>query len=73
MLRLLALASNGVTLVSPIVVRDELLAGALVEVCQVPMLNEHFYAVSQKRRFPNPLLADLLDRHATVSAPLQRQ
>ena len=31
MLRLLALASNGVTLVPPIVVRDELLSGFLVE------------------------------------------
>lgn len=61
MLRLLALASDGLTLVPPIVVRDELLSGILVEVCRVPMLNEHFYAVIQKRRFPNPLLAELLE------------
>lgn len=60
MLRLLARESPGVTLVPPIVVRDELKAGLLVERCTVPGLREGFYAITRSRRFPNPLLAELL-------------
>ncbi|WP_291863743.1 LysR family transcriptional regulator [Bradyrhizobium sp.] len=60
MLRLLARDSDGLTLVPPIVVRDELAAGVLVEVCPIPNLSESFYAITQKRRFPNPLLGELL-------------
>ncbi|GEO42879.1 LysR family transcriptional regulator [Skermanella aerolata] len=62
MLRLLARDSDGLALVPPIVVRDELAAGLLVEVCSVPNLSETFYAITQKRRFPNPLLGELLLR-----------
>lgn len=62
MLRLLARESEGLTLVPPIVVRDELANGSLVEVCQVPTLCESFYAITQKRRFPIPLLAELISR-----------
>lgn len=64
MLRLLARDSEGLTLVPPIVVRDELASGALVEVCRIPTLSESFYAITQKRRFPNPLLAELMARAA---------
>lgn len=60
MLRLLARESPGVTLVPPVVVRDELAAGLLVERCRVPNLAECFYAITRARRFPNPLLAELL-------------
>jgi LysR family transcriptional activator of nhaA len=60
MLRLFARESPGVTLVPPVVVRDELRAGVLVERCQVPNLAEGFYAITRSRRFPNPLLAELL-------------
>jgi LysR family transcriptional regulator, transcriptional activator of nhaA len=60
MLRLLAREREGVTLVPPIVVRDELEAGVLVEICKIPEVSERFYAIIQKRRFPNRLLADLL-------------
>lgn len=60
MLRLLAREREGVTLVPPIVVHDELSSGVLVEYCRIPQLTESFYAIIQKRRFPNPLLADLL-------------
>jgi LysR family transcriptional activator of nhaA len=60
MLRLLARDGEGLALVPPIVVRDELAAGLLVEVCPIPNLSETFYAITQKRRFPNPLLAELL-------------
>jgi len=60
MLRLLARERGGVTLVPPIVVRDELETGVLVEYCRIPEVTETFYAIVQKRLFPNRLLADLL-------------
>ena len=60
MLRLLARESSGLTLVPPIVVRDELQAGRLHEHCRIPGIVESFYALVQRRRFPNPLLAELL-------------
>ena len=63
MLRLLAREREGVTLVPPIVVRDELESGVLVEHCRIPQLTESFYAIIQNRRFPNALLADLLTRY----------
>lgn len=59
MLRLLARESDGLTLAPLIVVRDELDAGVLEEVCRAPGASERFYAVTLDRRFPNPLLADL--------------
>lgn len=60
MLRLLAREREGVTLVPPIVVRDELESGVLVEHCRIPDVTESFYAIVQQRRFPNKLLAELL-------------
>lgn len=60
MLRLLTRESDAVALVPPIVVRDELESGVLVEHCCIAGVTETFYAVVQKRRFPNPLLASLL-------------
>ena len=60
MLRLLARESRGVALVPPVVVRDELRAGTLVERCRIPGIRESFYAITPSRRFPNPLLRDLL-------------
>ncbi len=62
MLRLLARESDALTLVPPIVVRDELESGILVEICSIPDLTESFYAISQKRRFPNPLMSALISR-----------
>ena len=66
MLRLLAREREGVTLVPPIVVRDELESGVLVEYCKIPQLTESFYAIIQNRRFPNALLADLLTRYESA-------
>ena len=43
-----------------VVVRDELDAGILVEHCRIREVTERFYAIVQKRRFPNPLLAEVL-------------
>lgn len=62
MLRLLAREHDAVTLVPPIVVRDELEAGTLVEYCQVPDVTERFYAIVPKRQFPNPLVRELVER-----------
>ncbi len=61
MLRLLAREREGVTLVPPIVVRDELRNGTLIEHCRIPEVTERFYAIVQKRRFPNRLLGELLN------------
>lgn len=60
MLRLLARESPGVTLVPPVVVQDELRAGALVERCSLPQVKETFYATTLASRFPNPMLKELL-------------
>ena len=60
MLRLLARENLGLAVVPPIVVRDELSSGLLVEAVQFPKLVETFYAVTLARRFPNRLLKDLL-------------
>ncbi len=59
MLRLLARESECVTLVPPIVVREELQTGVLVEHYRIKEVTESFYAVVQKRRFPNTLLVEL--------------
>jgi LysR family transcriptional activator of nhaA len=68
MLRLLARETEGVTLVPPIVVRDELAAGTLIEYCPVPELTESFYAIVQRRRFPNPLIGELLKHFRSAVA-----
>jgi LysR family transcriptional activator of nhaA len=60
-LRLLARDFKGVTLVPPVVVRDELKSGALVERAKLPEIRERFYAITTRRRFPNPLLKPLLE------------
>lgn len=65
MLRLLAREHDAVTLVPPIVVRDELANGTLVELCQVPKVTESFYAIVTRRQFPNPLVRELVERLAT--------
>lgn len=67
MLRLLAREREGLTLVPPIVVRDELETGILVEHCRIPGVTERFYAIIQKRRFPNRLLATLLSNAKSMS------
>jgi LysR family transcriptional regulator, transcriptional activator of nhaA len=68
MLRLLAREREGVTLVPAIVVRDELESGILIEHFRITELTESFYAIVQKRRFPNQLLAELLKgAHARAS------
>ncbi|MBN9530781.1 MAG: LysR family transcriptional regulator [Alphaproteobacteria bacterium] len=60
MMRLLAREDVGLAVLPPIVVRDEIAAGTLVEAHQLPGIAEMFYAVTMARRFPNPLLRPLL-------------
>jgi len=67
MMRLLAREDMGLALVPPIVVQDELASGRLLEAARLPDLGETFFAVTQARRFPNPLIADLL--RAAGNAP----
>lgn len=60
MLRLLARETGVLTLVPPVVVRDELQAGLLTERCKIPHLHENFFAITMRRRFAHPLLKELL-------------
>lgn len=60
MLRLLTREDAGLAVIPPIVVKDELAAGTLVEAAQLDGIRETFLAVTRERRFPNPLLAELL-------------
>ncbi len=68
MMRLLAREGVGLAVLPPIVVRDELAGGSLVECAKLPNLTEPFYGVTVERRFPNPLLADLLRETRVGSA-----
>ncbi|SHN55507.1 LysR family transcriptional regulator [Erythrobacter sanguineus] len=61
MIRLLARSDAGVAVIPPIVVQDELGAGLLYELFQLPEITEQFCAVTIARTFPNPLLKDVLD------------
>ena len=62
MLRLFARESQCLALVPPVVVLDELMDGALVEHFKIPEITERFYAITQTRRFPNPLVKEVLSR-----------
>lgn len=60
MMRLLTREDAGLAVVPSIVVRDELASGQLVEAHPLTGITENFLAVTMERRFPNPVLADLL-------------
>ncbi len=62
MLRLLAREGEGLCLVPPVVVRDEIESGALVETHRIANIRETFYAITPSRKFPNPLVAELVGR-----------
>lgn len=66
MLRLLAREGPGLALVPPVVVQGELREGVLVERCRVPELRERFYAITPSRRFPNPLVRELVKRNSVA-------
>ena len=62
MLRLLAREDAGLAVAPPIVVRDELASGRLVEAAKLEGLAETFYAITLQRRFANPLVSTILSR-----------
>jgi LysR family transcriptional activator of nhaA len=62
MMRLLARDGVGLAVLPPIVMQDELSSGRLIETDRLPGISETFFAVTLKRRFPNPLVVELLER-----------
>ena len=60
MMRLLARQDAGIAVIPPVVVNEELQSGELIEAARLPGVFESFYAVTIDRRFPNPLLPELL-------------
>lgn len=64
MMRLLAREGVGLAVLPPIVVQDELNSGRLRQAYRLPNIGETFFAVTITRRFPNPILAELLEGRA---------
>ena len=62
MLRLMARENIGLAVLPGVVVRDELASGRLVEFARLPGITESFFAIVSKRRFPNPVLDQLIGR-----------
>lgn len=60
MMRLLTREGLGLGVMPPIAVKDELEAGTLIEAGPLEGIFETFYAVTMKRKFPNPLARTLL-------------
>lgn len=60
MMRLLAREDVGLAVLPPIVVKNELTTGMLIEAPYPMGLSESFHAVTADRKFPNPLLGPLL-------------
>ena len=66
MLRLLARENGGFALVPPVVVQDEIEEGSLVETHRLREIRETFHAITPSRRFPNPLVGELVERMANA-------
>jgi LysR family transcriptional regulator, transcriptional activator of nhaA len=64
MIRLLAREGEALALVPPVVVQSEIREGILMETHRIPQVRETFYAVTPSRRFPNPLVGELVHRLA---------
>ncbi len=64
LMRLLAREDVGLAVLTPIVVKNELASGLLVEARHDMGLHESFHAVTIGRKFPNPLLGPLLAGYA---------
>lgn len=60
MMRLLAREDVGLAVLPLIAVKDELEQGALIEADRLPGISETFYAITLDRRFPNPMLKQLI-------------
>lgn len=63
MMRLLARADAGLAVLPPIVVQDELRNGSLVIAAPLKDISETFHAVTLDRRFPNPLVRELIESY----------
>lgn len=68
MMRLLARENIGVAVLPPIVVKDEIAAGVLVEGDRLPGIVQTFYAVTMERLFPNRLLKELINEGSFAPA-----
>ncbi|RYH11342.1 LysR family transcriptional regulator [Tropicimonas sp. IMCC6043] len=66
MLRLLARADAGIAVIPSIVVQDELNAGRLKEYARLDDVREVFAAVTIGRKFPNPLIKEVLGAERTA-------
>lgn len=64
MMRLFVREGVGLGVLSPIVMTDELEAGTMREAHRLPGIVETFYAVTLARKFPNPLVRELLQGSA---------
>lgn len=60
MMRLLAREGAGLAVLPPIVVKGELETGTLLELDTLPGVEENFYAVTIRRKFPNPAVNGLI-------------
>lgn len=60
MMRLLAREDVGLAVLPLIAIKDELQQGILIEADRLPGISETFYAVTLDRRFPNPMLQQLI-------------
>lgn len=67
MLRLLARDSQGLAVVPPVVVQDELQRGDLEEYLVLPNVYENFYAITVKRQFSPPIVQQLLQRYTSAN------
>lgn len=68
MIRLLAREDAGLAITPAVVLADELLEGLLMTAPFDLDIGEDFYAVTLQRRFPNPVVADLLDKAREAEA-----
>ena len=73
MLRLLAREGEGLALVPPVVVRDEIASGELVVTHRIPEIRETFHAVTPSRRFPNPLIGELIEAMVAKGVKVARR
>ena len=60
MIRLLSRKDAGLPVLRPIAIKDELEQGILIEAGRLPGISETFRAVTLDRRFPNPMLQDMI-------------
>ena len=61
LIRVLTRQDLGLAVIPPIVTRDELASGSLVLAAPLPDVTETFSAITLSRKFPNPLLAELIE------------